>query len=143
MLKTFLRAGFRAALLGLCLCSTAVAAVTRPLGMRGVFYRVAGNRVNAIDGPSSLNLPPYDRWATKSPEDPPTPRSSTRRTAIPRREAIIVSISGGVRASPSLLFGAGLNPLLVRSTGSLAISEDVGPSGTYGVVSMPGLPLGD
>jgi len=29
MLKTFLRAGFRAALLGLCLCSTAVAAVTR------------------------------------------------------------------------------------------------------------------
>ena len=51
------------------LLAAAAAAVTRPLGMRGVFYRVAGNRVNAIDGPSSLNLPPYDRWATMSPLD--------------------------------------------------------------------------
>jgi asparagine synthase (glutamine-hydrolysing) len=53
------------------LLAAAAAAVTRPLGMRGVFYRVAGHRVNAIDGPSSLNLPPYDRWATKSPDDAP------------------------------------------------------------------------
>ncbi|HWE67293.1 MAG TPA: DUF5719 family protein [Acidimicrobiales bacterium] len=40
-----------------------------------------------------------------------------------------------------LLFGAGLNPLLVRSSGPLAVSEDVGPAGTYGVVTMPGIPL--
>ena len=52
------------------LLAAAVAAVTRPLGMRGTFYRIAGHRVNAIDGPSSLNLPPYDRWATKAPTDP-------------------------------------------------------------------------
>ncbi|MFN2582926.1 MAG: asparagine synthase (glutamine-hydrolyzing) [Candidatus Dormibacteria bacterium] len=52
------------------LAAAAAAAVTRPLGMRGVFYRVAGAGVNAIDGPSSLNLPPYDRWATKAPVDP-------------------------------------------------------------------------
>jgi asparagine synthase (glutamine-hydrolysing) len=45
-------------------------ALTRPLGIRGVFYRVAGSGVNAIDGPSSLNLPPYDRWSTKAPLDP-------------------------------------------------------------------------
>jgi asparagine synthase (glutamine-hydrolysing) len=50
--------------------AAAAAAVTKPLGLRGVFYRVAGHGVNAIDGPSSLNLPPYDTWATKSPEDP-------------------------------------------------------------------------
>ncbi|MGA8360814.1 MAG: asparagine synthase (glutamine-hydrolyzing) [Candidatus Dormiibacterota bacterium] len=50
--------------------AAAAAAVTKPLGMRGVFYRVAGHGVNAIDGPSSLNLPPYDTWATKSPLDP-------------------------------------------------------------------------
>ena len=49
------------------LLAAAAAAVTKPLGMRGVFYRVAGHGVNAIDGPSSLNLPPYDKWATKSP----------------------------------------------------------------------------
>ncbi len=52
------------------LLAAAAAAVTKPLGMRGVFYRVAGHGVNAIDGPSSLNLPPYDKWATKSPDDP-------------------------------------------------------------------------
>jgi len=52
------------------LLAAAAAAVTKPLGMRGVFYRIAGNGVNAIDGPSSLNLPPYDKWATKSPVDP-------------------------------------------------------------------------
>ena len=52
------------------LLAAAAAAVTKPFGMRGIFYRVAGNGVNAIDGPSSLNLPPYDKWATKSPADP-------------------------------------------------------------------------
>ena len=54
---------------GRILLAAAAAAVTKPLGMRGVFYRVAGHGVNAIDGPSSLNLPPYDTWATKSPDD--------------------------------------------------------------------------
>jgi hypothetical protein len=44
-------------------------AVTRPFGVRGVFYRVAGGRVNAIDGPSAANLPPYDAWAVKAPTD--------------------------------------------------------------------------
>jgi asparagine synthase (glutamine-hydrolysing) len=52
------------------LLATVAAAAARPLGLRGVFYRVAKNGVNAIDGPSSLNLPPYDRWATKAPLDP-------------------------------------------------------------------------
>ena len=55
---------------GRILLAAAAAAATKPLGMRGVFYRVAGHGVNAIDGPSSLNLPPYDTWATKSPDDP-------------------------------------------------------------------------
>jgi asparagine synthase (glutamine-hydrolysing) len=53
------------------LLAAVAAAATRPLGIRGVFYRVAGHGVNAIDGPSSLNLPPYDGWATMSPDDAP------------------------------------------------------------------------
>lgn len=52
------------------LLAAAAAAVTRPLGVRGVFYRIAGYGPKAIDGPSALNLPPYDRWATKAPLDP-------------------------------------------------------------------------
>ena len=52
------------------LLAAAAAAVTRPFGIRGVFYRIAGYGPKAIDGPSALNLPPYDQWATKAPLDP-------------------------------------------------------------------------
>lgn len=55
--------------LGRILLAAVAAAVARPFGKRGVFYRVAGGRVNAIDGPSSANLPPYDTWACKAPTD--------------------------------------------------------------------------
>jgi asparagine synthase (glutamine-hydrolysing) len=51
------------------LLAAAAAAVTRPFGRRGVFYRVAGSRVNAIDGPSHENLPPFDHWAMAAPLD--------------------------------------------------------------------------
>jgi hypothetical protein len=42
---------------------------------------------------------------------------------------------------PPALSGAGLDPIVVRTSGSAAVSEDVGPTGTYGVVTMPGVPL--
>ncbi len=43
--------------------------------------------------------------------------------------------------SGSALAAAGLNQIVVRSDGSLGVSEDVQPSGTIGVVTMPGIPL--
>ncbi len=52
------------------LLAAACAAVTRPLGVRGVFYRVAGSRVSAIDGPTAYTLPPYNTHASKAPSDP-------------------------------------------------------------------------
>jgi Family of unknown function (DUF5719) len=39
------------------------------------------------------------------------------------------------------LLAAGLDPIVVRADGPMAVSEDVGPSGGIGVVTMPGLPL--
>ena len=84
------------------LLAAAATVVTRPFGIRGVFYRVAGRRVNAIDGPSSANLPPYDsgparrrptataRYAALPPASQPAPatrwrsRSSTPTTSRPR-----------------------------------------------------------
>jgi hypothetical protein len=42
---------------------------------------------------------------------------------------------------PPALGGAGLDPVLVRTNGSTAVSEDVGPTGGYGVVTMPGVAL--
>jgi len=48
------------------------------------------------------------------------------------------------RASPCLSLDLPQNylePILVRASGPMAVSEDVGPSGGVGVVSMPGIPL--
>ena len=39
------------------------------------------------------------------------------------------------------LLAAGLDPVVAAAGGPLAVSEDVGPSGGIGVVTMPGLPL--
>ena len=46
------------------------AAVTKPFGMKGVFYHVAGNNVNAIDGPCDYTLPPYNDYAKLGPAKP-------------------------------------------------------------------------
>lgn len=45
-------------------------AVTKPFGMKGIFYRVVGNNINAIDGPCSYTLPPYNEYAKLGPKDP-------------------------------------------------------------------------
>ncbi len=47
-----------------------VAVVTKPFGMRGVFYRVVGKNINAIDGPCSYTLPPYNEYAKLGPAEP-------------------------------------------------------------------------
>jgi asparagine synthase (glutamine-hydrolysing) len=52
------------------LAATAASAVTRPLGIKGVFYRVAGPRVAAIDGPTAGTIPPYNTHAKLPPADP-------------------------------------------------------------------------
>ncbi|MDO8512042.1 MAG: coenzyme F420-0:L-glutamate ligase [bacterium] len=45
-------------------------AITKPFGVRGVFYRVAGKNINAIDGPTPYTLPPYNEYAKLAPKDP-------------------------------------------------------------------------
>jgi hypothetical protein len=49
--------------------------------------------------------------------------------------------SASFSLSSPTLGGAGLDPVLVRTNGSAAVSEDVGPTGSDGVVTMPGVPL--
>jgi F420-0:gamma-glutamyl ligase-like protein len=46
------------------------AAITKPLGLKGVFYKVVGKNINAIDGPCSYTLPPYNEYAKLGPADP-------------------------------------------------------------------------
>lgn len=49
-----------------CFC----AAVTKPFGIRGVFYKVCGQKAYAIDGPCDYTIPPYNKYAKMAPKDP-------------------------------------------------------------------------
>jgi hypothetical protein len=52
------------------LFAAALSAVTKPFGVHGLFYRVAGRQAAAIDGPTSYTIPPYNQSATLGPKDP-------------------------------------------------------------------------
>lgn len=45
-------------------------AVTKPFGKRGVFYKVAGTKARAIDGPCDCTIPPYNHFAKLAPDRP-------------------------------------------------------------------------
>jgi F420-0:gamma-glutamyl ligase len=52
------------------LFAAAVAAVTKLFGRRGDFYRIAGSKARAIDGPTKNTIPPYDSQVVLGPERP-------------------------------------------------------------------------
>ncbi|RAZ34637.1 coenzyme F420-0:L-glutamate ligase [Microbacterium sp. SMR1] len=52
------------------LFAAAVSAVTKVFGRRGDFYRVAGDKARAIDGPTSGTIPPYNKAVVLGPTDP-------------------------------------------------------------------------
>jgi F420-0:gamma-glutamyl ligase-like protein len=52
------------------LFAAAVAAVTKAFGRRGDFYRIAGDKARAIDGPTSGTIPPYNKAVVLGPEKP-------------------------------------------------------------------------
>jgi len=47
-----------------------LAALTKPFGIRGVFYQIAGKQAMAIDGPVPYAIPPYNQYASKGPKNP-------------------------------------------------------------------------
>ncbi|WP_203138439.1 coenzyme F420-0:L-glutamate ligase [Microbacterium sp. JZ31] len=52
------------------LLAAAVAAVTKALGRKGDFYRIAGDKARAIDGPTSGTIPPYNQAVVLGPAKP-------------------------------------------------------------------------
>jgi hypothetical protein len=52
------------------LLAAAVSALTKPFGVHGLFYRIAGRRAAAIDGPTSYTIAPYNQAATLGPKHP-------------------------------------------------------------------------
>ncbi len=47
-----------------------ISAITKLFGIKGVFYRVVGKNINAIDGPCEYTLPPYNTYAKLGPANP-------------------------------------------------------------------------
>ena len=86
------------------LLAAGVSAVTKPFGVHGLFYRVAGPQAAAIDGPTSYTIPPYNESATLGPRDPD---GAARRlaAAIDRPVAVIDANDAGCNvlgASPGV-----------------------------------------
>ncbi|MFA6495232.1 MAG: coenzyme F420-0:L-glutamate ligase [Candidatus Paceibacterota bacterium] len=52
------------------LLAAAVSAVTRPLGIKGLFYVIAGTRAKSIDCPMSFLIQPYTHYAKLPPINP-------------------------------------------------------------------------
>jgi F420-0:Gamma-glutamyl ligase len=52
------------------LFAAAVSAITKAFGRKGDFYRIAGDRARAIDGPTSGTIPPYNKAVVLGPERP-------------------------------------------------------------------------
>ena len=52
------------------LFAAGVSAVTKLFGRKGDFYRIAGDKARAIDGPTSGTIPPYNKAVVLGPERP-------------------------------------------------------------------------
>lgn len=52
------------------LFAAAVAAVTKAFGRKGDFYRIAGDKARAIDGPTKGTIPPYNKSVVLGPDKP-------------------------------------------------------------------------
>ncbi|WP_292836580.1 coenzyme F420-0:L-glutamate ligase [Microbacterium sp.] len=52
------------------LFAAGVSAVTKLFGRRGDFYRIAGDKARAIDGPTSGTIPPYNQAVVLGPREP-------------------------------------------------------------------------
>jgi hypothetical protein len=119
-------------------------------------------RANAVDGLTAAV--PSHTWVVPSPglaAVPVVPGALPDHLALTNltdhRETYVIDVveASGLKSiatgqlAPSASFsldtppleGAGLDPVLVRTDGSTAVSEDVGPTGGDGVVTMPGVAL--
>src|SRR5581483_814804 len=50
--------------------AAAVAAITRPLGIKGAFYYLVGKRAKSIDCPMSFTIEEFKGYAKRAPLDP-------------------------------------------------------------------------
>lgn len=75
------------------LFAAAVAAVTKKLGRKGDFYRIAGDKARAIDGPTSGTIPPYNQAVVLGPERPREVAAHVKRLLGGIAEVAVVDIN--------------------------------------------------
>ncbi|MBC7723226.1 MAG: coenzyme F420-0:L-glutamate ligase [Burkholderiaceae bacterium] len=73
--------------------AAAVAAVTKPFGRRGDFYRVAGPKARGIDGPTSGTIPPFNAHVVLAPERPHEVARALRAALGGNVEVLITDIN--------------------------------------------------
>ena len=66
------------------LFATIAAAVTKPFGIKGLFYKLAGNEINAIDGPTEYSVYPSNVSAKLAPKDPQVAAQKIREEILKR-----------------------------------------------------------
>ena len=45
------------------------ALITKPFGIKGLFYIIAGDGARAVDGPTPNTIPPYNKYVVKGPKN--------------------------------------------------------------------------
>ncbi|QYH36058.1 coenzyme F420-0:L-glutamate ligase [Salinibacterium sp. M195] len=75
------------------LFAAAVAAVTKAIGRRGDFYRIAGPKARAIDGPTKNTIPPYDSHVVLGPARPDGVASDIASALGGKVQVLIVDIN--------------------------------------------------
>ena len=72
------------------LLAALVHVLTRPLGFKGNFYRVAGEKARGIDGPTENTIPPYNSYASLIPKDPAGFARRMEQALLPAKVKVVV-----------------------------------------------------
>lgn len=75
------------------LLAAAVSAVTKAFGRKGDFYRIAGDKARAIDGPTDGTIPPYDKAVVLGPQRPREVARSVKAMLKADAEVAVVDIN--------------------------------------------------
>ncbi len=106
------------------LLAAAVAAVTKAVGRRGDFYRVAGSKARAIDGPTKNTIPPYDSQVVLGPDRPDGVAADVKAALGKSIEVLVVDINdfgGNILGSTA---GRAVDELMVRVLKDNPLGQD-------------------
>lgn len=106
------------------LFAAAVAAVTKAVGRRGDFYRIAGPKARAIDGPTKNTIPPYDSQVVLGPDRPHGVAADVKAALGKSIDVLIVDINdfgGNILGSTA---GRSVDDLMVRVLKDNPLGQD-------------------